>query len=271
MSTLDAPPDDHLWSRARGGDPAAFGELFTRHSTVVYNYCFRLTGSWKTAEDLTSVVFLEAWRRREDVTVEGGTFVPWLLGLASKVARNSTRAVRRHRRLLAKLPPAVIAGGADDDVRLGPDGVPAEPDGVPANADGKSAGVDGLPTDADRVPSGGTARDGVVVGAGSLGGVASSNGTAADADTTDSERRMKQILRVFRRLPKQEQEVLALCVWGERTYAEAAVALGIPVGTVRSRLARARAHMERLTEAAAAKTRGTETRPGSRTEGARHP
>ncbi|WP_051425794.1 RNA polymerase sigma factor [Jiangella gansuensis] len=264
MSTLDAPPDDHLWSRARGGDPAAFGELFTRHSTVVYNYCFRLTGSWKTAEDLTSVVFLEAWRRREDVTVEGGTFVPWLLGLASKVARNSTRAVRRHRRLLAKLPPAVIAGGADDDVRPGPDGAPAEPDGV-------SAGADGLPTDADGVPSGSTAREGVLVGAGSLDGAASPDGADADdADATDSERRMKQILRVFRRLPKQEQEVLALCVWGERTYAEAAVALGIPVGTVRSRLARARAHMERLTEAAAAKTRGTETRPGSRTEGARH-
>ena len=50
MSSLPAaPPDDqHLWSRARQGDPAAFGELFTRHSTVVYNYCFRLTGSWKT-------------------------------------------------------------------------------------------------------------------------------------------------------------------------------------------------------------------------------
>lgn len=222
MSSLPAaPPDDqHLWSRARAGDPAAFGELFTRHSTVVYTYCFRLTGSWKTAEDLTSVVFLEAWRRREDVA-DGAGFVPWLLGLASKVARNSTRAVRRHRRLLAKLPPAVIAGGA-----------------------------------ADAVPHGngtGPATDGV---------------RADDAARADDERRMKQILRVFRRLPKPEQEVLALCVWGERTYAEAAVALGIPVGTVRSRLARARAHMERLTEAAA--TKSAEPRSGPRPEGAHH-
>lgn len=213
MTSLPAaPPDDQqLWSRARRGDPAAFGELFTRHSTVVYNYCFRLTGSWKTAEDLTSVVFLEAWRKREDVAAQAG-FVPWLLSLAGRVARNSTRAVRRHRRLLAKLPPAVIAGGAADAVP------PADP--------------------------------------------------AVAAARADDERHMKQVLRVFRRLPKQEQEVLALCVWGERTYAEAAVALGIPVGTVRSRLARARAHMERLTEAAATKT--AEPRPGSRPEGAHH-
>lgn len=220
MSSLPAaPPDDqHLWSRARQGDPAAFGELFTRHSTVVYNYCFRLTGSWKTAEDLTSVVFLEAWRKRDDVAADDGAFVPWLLALASKVARNSTRAVRRHRRLLAKLPPAVIAGGAADTV--------PHPNGT------------------------GPATD-------------------ADADNQDDdERNMKQILRVFRRLPKQEQEVLALCVWGERTYAEAAVALGIPVGTVRSRLARARAHMERLTEAAA--TKSAEPRSGPRPEGAHH-
>ncbi|RIQ32181.1 RNA polymerase sigma factor, partial [Jiangella rhizosphaerae] len=118
----------------------------------------------------------------------------------------------RHRRLLAKLPPAVIAGGADD----------AAPPHDPADA----------------------------------------------AARADDERHMKQVLQVFRRLPKQEQEVLALCVWGERTYAEAAVALGIPVGTVRSRLARARAHMERLTEAAATKT--AEPRPGSRPEGAHH-
>ncbi|SDU54269.1 RNA polymerase sigma factor [Jiangella alkaliphila] len=213
MSSLPAaPPDDqHLWSRARQGDPAAFGELFTRHSTVVYNHCFRLTGSWKIAEDLTSVVFLEAWRKRDDVVAEAG-FVPWLLSLAGRVAGNSTRAVRRHRRLLAKLPPAVIAGGAAD----------AAPRHDPADA----------------------------------------------AARADDERHMKQVLRVFRRLPKQEQEVLALCVWGERTYAEAAVALGIPVGTVRSRLARARAHMERLTEAAATKT--AEPRPGSRPEGAHH-
>jgi RNA polymerase sigma-70 factor (ECF subfamily) len=45
----------------------------------------------------------------------------------------------------------------------------------------------------------------------------------------------------LRRLPAKEREALLLVVWGELSYAEAAVALGIPLGTVRSRIARARA------------------------------
>ncbi len=192
----DSATDDQLWSRARQGDPAAFGELFTRHSAIVYTYCFRLTGSWTTAQDLTSVVFLEAWRQRGDTTGSpaaadtapgaNGTgehghevFLPWLLTVASDVTRHSTRAVRRHRRLIAKLPPAVTEGTADD---------------------------------------------------------------------VEAERQMQQVLQVFRRLSRPEQDVLALCLWGGRSYAEAAVALGVPVGTVRSRLTRAHAHMQRLTQ-----------------------
>ena len=47
------------------------------------------------------------------------------------------------------------------------------------------------------------------------------------------------------RAPEQtsapQRDVLALCVWSGLSYEEAALALAIPVGTVRSRLARARA------------------------------
>jgi RNA polymerase sigma-70 factor (ECF subfamily) len=41
-------------------------------------------------------------------------------------------------------------------------------------------------------------------------------------------------------LPRREQDVLALCVWSGLSYEDAARALGLPVGTVRSRLSRAR-------------------------------
>jgi RNA polymerase sigma factor (sigma-70 family) len=44
-------------------------------------------------------------------------------------------------------------------------------------------------------------------------------------------------------LPRRELETLALVAWGELTYQETAAALGVPVGTVRSRLARARARL----------------------------
>jgi RNA polymerase sigma factor (sigma-70 family) len=47
----------------------------------------------------------------------------------------------------------------------------------------------------------------------------------------------------IRALPLPEREVLALLAWGELGYAEAAAALGIPVGTVRSRVSRARSRL----------------------------
>ncbi|WP_154614484.1 RNA polymerase sigma factor [Nocardioides marmotae] len=51
-----------------------------------------------------------------------------------------------------------------------------------------------------------------------------------------------------RLLPAHEATVLGLCVWSGLSYAEAADALGVPVGTVRSRLSRARARLRELSE-----------------------
>jgi len=48
------------------------------------------------------------------------------------------------------------------------------------------------------------------------------------------------LVGVLRRMPAAERDTLLLLVWGELSYAETAAALQIPVGTVRSRIARAR-------------------------------
>lgn len=60
----------------------------------------------------------------------------------------------------------------------------------------------------------------------------------------DSERRMAVVLAAIRRLPRGEQEVLAACVFAELDYKAAAAALHVPIGTVRSRLSRARARLQ---------------------------
>lgn len=64
----------------------------------------------------------------------------------------------------------------------------------------------------------------------------------------DDAARIKVLHRALAGLPRPELEVLALCVWSGLGYAAAAEALDIPVGTVRSRLSRARAKLARLTE-----------------------
>jgi RNA polymerase sigma-70 factor (ECF subfamily) len=47
-------------------------------------------------------------------------------------------------------------------------------------------------------------------------------------------------------LPEDERNALLLYVWEELSYEEIATALGVPVGTVRSRLNRARVKLREL-------------------------
>jgi RNA polymerase sigma-70 factor (ECF subfamily) len=53
----------------------------------------------------------------------------------------------------------------------------------------------------------------------------------------------------LRRLRRTEREVFLLCVWSQLDYAAAAEALGVPIGTVRSRLSRARSRLRALAAA----------------------
>ncbi|MFJ6740728.1 RNA polymerase sigma factor [Streptomyces sp. NPDC091279] len=70
----------------------------------------------------------------------------------------------------------------------------------------------------------------------------------ATAGRVDDTRQLAALKRALAGLRRQEREVLALCVWSGLDYAEAAEALGIPIGTVRSRLSRARSRLRRLTD-----------------------
>jgi RNA polymerase sigma factor (sigma-70 family) len=66
------------------------------------------------------------------------------------------------------------------------------------------------------------------------------------AARAEAREQVRALLERVRRLPKGQQDVIALCLWSGLTYEEAAVALSVPVGTVRSRLARARAALAEL-------------------------
>jgi RNA polymerase sigma factor (sigma-70 family) len=177
MGPPQRPSDRELWQLVGDGDSAAFGQLFDRHATAVYNHLFRRTANWSEAEDLTSAVFLLAWRRRGKVVIDRESVLPWLLGVANHVLRNSNRASRRYHAALARIIPA-----------------------------GESAGD---PAD-------------------------------AVAAAVDSERRMAELRRAVSELPRHEREVVELCTWSGLDQRAAAVALGVSLGTVKSRMHRAR-------------------------------
>jgi RNA polymerase sigma-70 factor (ECF subfamily) len=60
-------------------------------------------------------------------------------------------------------------------------------------------------------------------------------------DRLDSAARARELISALRALPAPERDVLLLVAWEQLSPAEAAAVLGVPQGTVRSRLHRARA------------------------------
>ncbi|WIN00491.1 RNA polymerase sigma factor [Actinoplanes oblitus] len=170
-------------ARIRAGDTAAFGQLFEDHAHEVYRHVVRSSGSWSAAEDVVSLTFLEAWRLRAKLRPEGDSVLPWLLGIATNVLRNTRRTARRHAAALIRLPPA-----------------------------------EAMPDFADEIVN--RLRDSEQLAA----------ATAALA-----------------RLRPAEREVFTLCVWSGLDYAQAAEALDVPIGTVRSRLSRARTKLREMT------------------------
>jgi RNA polymerase sigma-70 factor (ECF subfamily) len=66
------------------------------------------------------------------------------------------------------------------------------------------------------------------------------------AARTEAREQMRALLARISVLPREQQDVVALCSWSGLSYEEAASALSVPVGTVRSRLARARAALAEL-------------------------
>ncbi|WP_198653855.1 RNA polymerase sigma factor [Actinocorallia populi] len=65
----------------------------------------------------------------------------------------------------------------------------------------------------------------------------------------DDRHRLAATVRALAGLRRTEREVLSLCLWQGLDYAAAAQVLEIPVGTVRSRLSRARKKLAKLADA----------------------
>ncbi|MGD0853871.1 MAG: sigma-70 family RNA polymerase sigma factor [Acidimicrobiales bacterium] len=178
MRNYDELDDADLWELS-SSDPEAFGEIFRRHARSVYAICYWRTGDAAMAEDVTSVVFLEAWRRRELVVLEQRSALPWLLGVANHTSRNATRSLRRYTQALKRL----------DGRRL-----PASDDSI--------------------------------------------------IDRIEAETSLNLVGDVVRELTEPEREIVLLVFWSGLSYEAASVALGVPVGTIRSRVSRTRRKLQ---------------------------
>lgn len=96
--------DEVYWSKASAGDGDAFGVIFDRHKARLHRHSRGLAPSFTDADDVVAVTFLEAWRKRDAVRFVDGSMLPWLLRTATFTAGNLTRATRRYRAALNRLP-----------------------------------------------------------------------------------------------------------------------------------------------------------------------
>ena len=163
------------------GEQEAFGALFDVHAVAINRYCARRCDDVGEAEDLTSVVFLEAWRTRTRAVIVDGSLRPWLFGIACNVVRNANRSRRRYRAALERLHALPLPADAGDGL------------GVAEAAELRSA-----------------------------------------------------LAGAIDRLTDKQRDVVELCLVEQLSPAAAAAALGVPEGTVKSRLADARTRLRAL-------------------------
>jgi RNA polymerase sigma-70 factor (ECF subfamily) len=89
----------------RQNDGNAFAEIYDMHRERVFGQALRLVRNSHDAEDITALVFLELWRRRQEVDPADKTVIGWLLVATNFVVRNFERTTRRHRDAMSKIPP----------------------------------------------------------------------------------------------------------------------------------------------------------------------
>jgi RNA polymerase sigma-70 factor, ECF subfamily len=173
--------DNQLFVRMRGGEEAAFVELYRKLQPPIYRFALNMTGSPSVAEDVAQETFLALIGEDFGYLPERGSLSGYLFGVARKL-------VLRH---LERTQNA------------------AEQEFDPTES-GRQ----------DRAPV----------------------SSAPDPVTGLIEREsLQELHRAVVSLPRRYREVVVLCDLQEIDYADAASLLSCPVGTVRSRLHRARA------------------------------
>jgi RNA polymerase sigma-70 factor (ECF subfamily) len=201
MTKVTEIGDEVLLARMLGGAEEAFVLLYRRRHPTIYRYALHMSGNRAVAEDVTQEVFMALIRDAKRFDAAQGTVGGYLIG----IARNHLRKRWEQDRRLTTL-------GEDEHETM--------ETLMESQRTGASKGaVVAFPGTAFR-------------GAG-----AEPTGEFGDLSTADAAERLRQAVAT---LPERYREAVVLCDLEEMSYEDAASALECPVGTVRSRLHRAR-------------------------------
>jgi RNA polymerase sigma-70 factor, ECF subfamily len=91
--------DNTVLEKAVQGDGEAFGLLYERYVTRIYNYIFYRIGNSYDAEDLTERVFIRALRHINNYNNRGLPFSAWLYRIAHNLVANWYRDNSRRKEI----------------------------------------------------------------------------------------------------------------------------------------------------------------------------
>lgn len=83
-----------LIQRAKGGEPAAFTEIYERCQPAVYRYIFYQVSDATIAEDLTSEVFVRLVDKIDRFTYRGRPLLAWLYAIARNLVTDHHRRAK---------------------------------------------------------------------------------------------------------------------------------------------------------------------------------
>jgi RNA polymerase sigma-70 factor, ECF subfamily len=205
--------DGLLLRRMMAGDEDAFTLLYHRKHPAIYRFALHMSGNCAVADDVTQEVFMTLIRDAKRFDPARGTLGGFLFG----IARNHLR--RRWELDRNSVPLPETADELDAMLSRCSSGRSngshhASENG---NGNGHGAGVSPFPIHRDEFVS---------------------------------QENINRVRLAIATLPENYREVVVLCELDEMSYEDAAAALDCPVGTVRSRLHRARALLlEKLRDA----------------------
>lgn len=178
-------PDLELVNRCLAGQNLAWEALLSTYTRKIYNLCYRFTGRYEEAEDLTQEIFIKVFQTLRTYDPAAGTFRTWL----NRVARN--HLVDHYRR--------------------------TRKDRLTSSLD------DHLPT------------------------IEQTSGPGEDATAQIEFRERKERLQnALNKLSPDLREAVILRDLQDLDYAEIAQVLGVPEGTVKSRINRGRLELARV-------------------------